>query len=152
VSRYLLDSNLLVLLVVGRVDRELINRHRRLKQFVPEDYDRLTELLSESERILVTPNTLTETSNLLAVQRGATGTELAQELGRLIEQEIEVVVPSRDAASRAEFVRLGLADSAMIHVATGDEQLLTADMKLYGAAVAVDPTAAVYFVHSAYGR
>ena len=143
--QYLVDSNLLVLLVVGRVNRELVGRHRRLKQFAPEDYDQLVEVLSSSEQILVTPNTLTETSNLLAAQRGATGMALSAELRRLIESEVEIVVPSTTAARRREFPRLGLADAALVDVASERHQLLTADMKLFGAALASDPNSAVYF-------
>ena len=65
-SSLLLDSNVLVLLVAGRVDRHLIGTHRRLKQYTAADYDRLTRMLADRERLTVTPNTLTEASNLLA--------------------------------------------------------------------------------------
>ncbi len=39
-----IDANLLVLLVVGATDRALIAKHRRLKRFAVEDYERLIEL------------------------------------------------------------------------------------------------------------
>ena len=61
-----IDANLLVLLIVGSVGEELIARHRRLQQFMPEDYRSLHNLLDQVDQIFVTPNTLTETSNLLA--------------------------------------------------------------------------------------
>ena len=141
----LVDSNLLVLLVVGRVDRSLIGRHRRLKQFTAADYDRLIETLANAERILVTPNTLTESSNLLAYQRGRSGATLVAELQTLIEQEIEVVVLSIDAAKRREFRRLGLTDAALIDAASAERPSLTADLKLYGAALAADAESAVLF-------
>jgi len=60
-----LDTNLLVLLVVGSVDRGQVERHRRTKRFTVEDYDRLVRLLEGLEQVFVTPNTLTEASNLL---------------------------------------------------------------------------------------
>lgn len=144
-SRFLIDSNLLVLLVVGRVDRNLIGRHRRLKQFTPDDYDALVKLLDGADGMVVTPNTLTETSNLLAFQRGSIAEALAVELQALIEQEIEVVVPSVEAARRQEFRRLGLTDAALAGIASVDRRLLTTDMQLFGTAVATDAAAAVYF-------
>ena len=144
-SEVLVDSNLLVLLIVGRVDRSLISRHRRLKQFTPEDYDHLVEVLAEAERIVVTPNTLTETANLLAFQRGHVGEALASELQSLIEQEVEVVVPSIDAAGRPEYRRLGLTDAALLEIASKERPLLTADMKLYGATLAQDANSALNF-------
>ena len=61
-----IDANLLVLLVVGSVGRDLIAKHRRLREYTGEDYEILVDVLSRVDRVLVTPNTLTETSNLLA--------------------------------------------------------------------------------------
>ena len=63
---YFLDANLFVLLVVGSESRELIAKHRRLRNYSAEDYDILVELLENADRLFVTPNTLTETSNLLS--------------------------------------------------------------------------------------
>ena len=60
------DAMLLVLLVVGITDPRLIAKHRRLRTFVPDDYERLAAMVSRPARVLVTPNTLTEASNLLA--------------------------------------------------------------------------------------
>ena len=34
-----IDANLLVLLVVGRVGRDLIAKHRRLREYTAEDYE-----------------------------------------------------------------------------------------------------------------
>ena len=68
-SGFFLDANLFVLLVVGSVGRDLIEKHRRLRAYSAEDYEILIDLLDRVERVLVTPNTLTETSNLLAQHR-----------------------------------------------------------------------------------
>ena len=65
-SRFLIDANLLVLFVVGKTDRQLIAKHRRLREFSVDDYDRLVGILRMVDQLVVTPNTLTETSNLLA--------------------------------------------------------------------------------------
>ena len=62
---HFVDANLLVLLVVGTVQRSLIGRHPRLKAYIADDFDVLVKLLDTGEKIYVTPNTLTETSNLL---------------------------------------------------------------------------------------
>ena len=142
---YLVDANLLVLLIVGRYDRQHISRHRRLKQYTIDDYDHLVDMLKSPGRILVTPNTLTEASNLLRAQRGSIGTALTATLRKLIEDELEIVVPSKDAARQLEFTRLGLTDVALLEVASAERLLLTSDLQLYGAAVGQDPTSAVYF-------
>ena len=63
---YFIDANLLVLLIVGNTDRALISKHRRLRGYSVEDYDILIDALSQVECMFITPNTLTEASNLLA--------------------------------------------------------------------------------------
>ena len=45
-SALFIDANLIVLLVVGLVGRDLIARHRRTKTFAVEDYDRLSQAIS----------------------------------------------------------------------------------------------------------
>ena len=51
-------ANLFVLLVVGATGRELISKHRRLRRFEAEDYERLLGLIRQVDRVFVTPNTL----------------------------------------------------------------------------------------------
>ena len=57
---FFVDANLLLLLIVGSVNPDAITRHRRLREFTPEDYDILIDLIAQVQRVLVTPNTLTE--------------------------------------------------------------------------------------------
>ena len=64
VNGYFIDANLLLLLVVGSVSVDAISRHRRLRVFTQDDYGIRIDLIAQVDRVLVTPNTLTETSNL----------------------------------------------------------------------------------------
>ncbi len=139
-----IDSNLLVLLVVGSVDRGLISRHRRSRRFSPEDYDRLLALLEPLDRILVTPNTLTEASNLLSSSRDPRPMAY---LRALIEKTEEIVVASRDAVQNRMFVRLGLTDAALLEVVSAETPLITVDFDLYGAALAKGEGVAFNFTH-----
>ena len=66
---YFVDANLLVLLIIGTAQRSLVGRHPRLKEYTANDFDILIKLLDTGETVYVTPNTLTETSNLLHMGR-----------------------------------------------------------------------------------
>ena len=110
------DANLLVLLVVGETDRKLIAKHRRLREFDQDDYERLIRLVNHVDQILVTPNTLTEASNLLAQHGEPERSRFFEVLRILIEEHEEIVVASRDASRNAEFERLGLTDAALLEV------------------------------------
>lgn len=138
------DSNLLVLLAVGGVDRDLVARHRRSRRFTPDDYDRLLALLAPLDRILVTPNTLTEASNLLSSPGDPRPMAC---LRALIENTDEVVVASRVAARNRMFGRLGLTDAVLLEVVSAETPLITVDFDLYGAALAKGEGVAFNFTH-----
>lgn len=62
----LIDTNLLVLLLVGTYDRNRVERTKRIRdRFRAEDFDILTAVLNQFETQVTTPHILTETSNLL---------------------------------------------------------------------------------------
>lgn len=139
-----LDTNLLVLLVVGSVDRGQVERHRRTKRFTVEDYDRLVRHLEGLEQVFVTPNTLTEASNLLE-RRG--DPRFLRQLRRLIELSREIVVVSAEAAAAPAFERLGLTDAALLQAISNQRPLLTVDLDLYAAALAKGPNHAFNLTH-----
>jgi GntR family transcriptional regulator / MocR family aminotransferase len=59
----ILDTNLLLLLVVGLTDPRYVSAHKRLK-FQRQDFQRLQEWIDAATAVILTPNILTETSNL----------------------------------------------------------------------------------------
>ena len=144
---YFIDANLLILLIVGRVGEQFISRHGRLQQFVVEDYRILRNLLDQVEQVFVTPNTLTETSNLLAQHGEPERSRFFDQLRFTIEESREIQVVSEVASQNREFRRLGLTDAALLEVATVETPLLTVDLDLYLAALAKDQDTAVNFRH-----
>ena len=144
---YFIDANLLVLFATGRVDRGLIARHKRLQAYTAADYDVLASVVAPAKRLLVTPNTLTEASNLLAQHREPERSDLLEGLRFLIEESEEVVLASATAAENPDFVRLGLTDAVLLEVVTPDAPLLTVDLDLYMAASARDAESAVNFTY-----
>ena len=146
-SGFFLDANLFVLLVVGSVDRDLIEKHRRLSAYTAEDYEILIKLLGRVERVYVTPNTLTETSNLLGQHREPERSLLFEKLRFIIQQSKEVTVASVKASSNSEFNRLGLTDAALLEAVSPETPLVTVDLNLYLAANASGREAALNFSH-----
>jgi hypothetical protein len=126
----LLDSNLLLLLVVGTHDRSVITSFKRLSMFAPEDFDTLLAIVGTFRHLYITPNIATEVSNLA----GGLSGELRKACFRVFEETIvaseELVVPSRDAAAHSEFDELGLTDAAIFRVAGSPPLILTMDFPL----------------------
>jgi predicted nucleic acid-binding protein len=133
----LIDTNLLVLLVVGTAAKEYIAKHKKLTEFTVEDYDLLVKIIARASEVLVTPNTLTETSNLAAYIGEPARSKVLDVLRTVSTDSQERYVPSRAAARRSEFIRLGLADAALLEATAAEKAtLLTADFNLYHAALA----------------
>ena len=142
---YFLDTNLLVLLVVGSESRELISKHRRLEHYSPEDFDILAEFLENANQLYVTPNTLTETSNLVGQHGEPERSLLMRRLQFLIHESQEITVASVKASSNYNFEQLGLTDAALLEAVTKDIPLLTVDLDLYLAAIASGEERAINF-------
>lgn len=144
VAEAFIDSNLLVLLAVGSVDRNQVGRHRRARRFVPEDYDRLMAIVAALERVLVTPNTLTEASNLL---QSRSDPRFLDALRFIVAESEEIVVASAKATRSDAFLRLGLTDVVLLEAISKTRPLLTTDLALYLAAAAREAGAAFNFTH-----
>ena len=137
----------LVLLVAAVLDPDIIARHRRLRTFGPEDFERVQEMVSGFERVLVAPNTLTEASNLLGQHWDPDRSRLLETLRILIGKSHEIVVVSAEAARHPSFPRLGLTDAGLLGLVSRDTPLVTVDLDLYLAASAADPWSAVNYRH-----
>ena len=143
---YFIDANLLVLFVAGSVNRDIIRRHRRLRDdYSVDDYDLLLELFNAVDHLFVMPNTLTEASNLLAQHREPERSRLLAGLRVVIEESEEVVVASGDAAATPAFIGHGLTDAALLRAVSEETPLLTADEPLYQDALAGGREIAVNF-------
>ena len=140
-----IDSNLLLLYVVGESNRDIIAKHRRLRQYTARDYDTLLNFLDGVDRVLVTPHTLAETSNLLAQHKEPELSRLFDQLRRLIHESKEVVVSGAAASNNRAFTRLGITDAALLEAITEKTPLLTVDFDLFYEAQQREPNSAVNF-------
>ena len=133
--RLILDTNLLLLLLVGSTSKEYISKHRRLGAYSEKEYELLIKILPHESNIFVTPNILTETSNLIGYIAEPARTKIFNFFSEYIESANERYCESRQAITRKEFIRLGLTDSVLLHEMTDSFILLTADLDLYLAAI-----------------
>ena len=129
-----LDANLIVLLVVGLTDETYIEKHKRLKAFMIADYKLLLSTIKTGAQIVVTPNALSEASNLLRQIAEPAKGQIGVVFKRLVKNTKEIYVASAPATEREEFLRLGLSDSALLEVAKDEVVILSTDLDLCVAA------------------
>lgn len=126
----LVDTNLLLLYCVGKYEPDRIARFKRSSGFTADDYDLLVALLSNFQRIIATPNILTEVSNLL----GQLGEPAKTACLSVFAEEIAIIdeqyIPSDTVAQTEVYRRLGLTDAGIHSLAQGNYLVLTEDVAL----------------------
>ena len=120
-----LDTNLILLLVVGARDPRAVARHRRTSDYTADDVEILRRFCGLFARLVTLPHVLTEASDLLH-----SGEEQAVLRSLGIEVWEEQSIASREAAAAPEYAYVGLADAAILERIVGSYFVLTADDKL----------------------
>lgn len=148
----LLDSNLLLVLCVGAIDRNLVENFKRTRAYSANDYDLLLEFTkSFRNKVFTTPNIMTEVNNLGMHLQGKHRSEFQKEFGRLADQFLEEYTKSNDAVKIPIFQYCGLADSIAFGMAQNNDGclLLTDDPRLADS-VAKSGGAVLNFNHIRY--
>jgi hypothetical protein len=132
--RVLLDTNLLLLYLVGSCAPDWILRHKRTASYRIDEFKLLCAILSWVRILVVTPNIMTETSNL-ARQIGdpERRSEIMKRLAMISQHSDERYVESANlaAAFPRQFLRLGVTDAGIIDLCKQGFVVLTDDLSLY---------------------
>jgi rRNA-processing protein FCF1 len=129
----LVDTNILLLLFIGSFDRLLITKFKRTgDRFTVDDFDLLLNLLTQFERVVTTPNILSEVNGLSNQMGEPIRARFFSDFARKIPLLDEQYVASSQAAQVEAFPKVGLTDSAIIHLVRGNYLVLTDDLTLYG--------------------
>jgi hypothetical protein len=121
----LIDSNLLLLLVIGLYDRRRIEVFKRTSIYTLGDFKRIGWLQQQFERLWTTPNILTEVDNLGRQLPTREWPGFASSLRSLCLKMLESSVSSVEATGRSTFSRLGLTDNVTLSL--GSSFLLISD-------------------------
>ncbi len=125
------DTNLLVVLLVGAVDVDQVERFKRTSAYSREDYALLAGFVGGFQRMLATPNVLTETSNLLGQLSEPLRRRALVALGALTGACAEAYYPSTELVLDPYFPVLGLSDTSIIRAVDTDVTVVTDDLQLY---------------------
>jgi len=126
----LIDSNLLLVYCVGAYDPDRLARFKRTATFTTDDFELLTQFFRFFEKVVTTPNILTEVnslSNQLSEDlKAAYYPEFAKQISVLEER----YVPSAEVSALASFDRLGLTDLGIAELVRDKYLVLSDDLKL----------------------
>jgi len=134
VSGILVDTNLLLLYLAGRTNRNRISKFKRTQAYTIEDFDLLDRFMAEFKTLITTPHILTELNNLGDLH-GQERKVFRSWFVRTIEECHEHYDESRLVVNERCFRRLGLTDAAIAALARHNYLFLTDDFDLYSTLV-----------------
>lgn len=125
----LIDANLLVLFLVGTVNRRRILDFKRTQNFDINDFELLENLIAWFGKLMATPHVLSQVSDLTDLP-GKERLTIRTLFKALVERMEESYDTSRVLVADPIFGRLGLTDAAIATVCSRGILVLTADVNL----------------------
>ncbi len=123
----LIDTNLLLLYIVGSFNIELIREFKRTSHFTTDDFYLVSDFLELFDSKITTPHILTEVSNLIGNKPN-----LCALLKIYISDAEEKTLESIKIVQNNTFINFGLTDTAIIDISKDSYLVITDDKPLYG--------------------
>lgn len=128
-GKLLLDSNLLLLFLIGTYDLSLIESFKRLSAFKVDDFEVLRTFMSQFTIFLTTPHLLTEVNGLANSLPEHIRQSWHEHFIRQLALLFEIHEPGSYLVQSPVFLKFGLADAALCQAGAGS-LILTEDTRL----------------------
>lgn len=126
----LIDTNTLILLVLGAIDPKLLKDNEKTTVFEEEDYELAMIHVGKLENLIVLPNILTEVDNLLNKEGVWYKYQYKIIMQQLAEKATEEYLESKLGIKHDYFGHIGLTDVLILSLKDKYDELITADTKL----------------------
>lgn len=126
----LIDTNLLLVYFVGSYDPTRIPKFKRTMAFTVEDFYTLSVVFGFFDKVVTTPNILTEVNSLSNQLPEDIRSLYYSEVPRYIAGLEEQYITSIRISSLEHFKKFGLTDSGIIDLVKDKYLVLTDDLKL----------------------
>jgi len=132
VKSLLLDTNLLLVSLVGQFGPGCVEQFKRTSNYSTTDFDLIQGTISRYAGVCTTPHVIVEVSNLLDHLGKDRRTAARNLLASFADDAPEYFVKSAEVVFTPAYLKLGVTDAALYHIANQhDLVLLTADLELY---------------------
>ena len=126
----LIDSNALLVLIIGLIDEDLVSKHKRTSIYTKKDFHDLVQVIGSHEKLLVLPNIWTEVDNLLNNFTGNHKWQYYNHFKNIVEKSSEKYLQTEQGAKSHSFIELGLTDSLILDIGTECDFIITSDSLL----------------------
>lgn len=132
----IIDTNALIVLLLGYINPDLIDSHKRTSIYSKEDFDNLQRTIGDIKNLVTLPNVWTEVDNLLQNLPGDNKYKYVRVIAETIKRTSEKYLNSSLAVESPSFYKIGLTDSLILDYAKKCDLLITADSSLSDFAIA----------------
>ena len=126
----IIDSNLLLLYFIGEYQTSLIESFSKTSDYTMEDFELLRIIIEQFEKIITTPNILTEVGNLAGDLPEQICIDFLTYKAKYIQLNNEKYVKSKKVGKEDYFSKFGLTDSSIIMLTKKKFMFLSADLRL----------------------
>ena len=126
----IIDTNIFILFLAGQINENRIKNYTRNSLYTKEDYYFLLDLLSNYDRIITSPNILTEVDNILNRITGEDKYKYLILVKTIYKQTIEKYIKTETISQNWYFDTLGITDSSILMMAKESELLISGDSSL----------------------
>ncbi|GHV28970.1 hypothetical protein AGMMS4952_13890 [Spirochaetia bacterium] len=126
----IIDTNIFILFLAGQINENRIKNYTRNSRYTKEDYYFLLNILSNYDRIITSPNILTEVDNILNRITGEDKYKYLMLVKTIYKQTIEKYIKTDIVSQNWFFDSLGITDSAILMMAKESELLISGDSSL----------------------
>ena len=126
----IIDTNIFILFLAGQINENRIRNYTRNSLYTKEDYYLLINILSTCDRIINSPNIMTEVDNILNRITGEYKYKYLILVKTIYKQTIEKYIQTETVSQNWYFDELGITDSAILMMAKECELLISGDSSL----------------------
>ncbi len=123
----LIDTNILLLYLVGSLDLNLIREFKRTSHFTEDDFNLISNFIKYFDLKITTPHVLTEVSDFIDNRQ-----HLQSVLKIYVGNTREIFINSMELSKKDTFLTFGLADTSITYTAKDKHLIFTDDNPLYG--------------------
>jgi predicted nucleic acid-binding protein len=126
----IIDTNIFILFLAGQINENRIKNYTRNSLYTKEDYYFLLNILSHYDRIITSPNILTEVDNILNRITGEDKYKYLILVKTIYKQTMEKYIKTEIISQNMFFDTLGITDSAILMMAKESDLLISGDSSL----------------------